>query len=155
MDERSIEQMRAVWRQHSTPVIFRRGSPHQLMVKLPFHVNNRAWLRISGRRHPQWLPSKSAFEVPQSWFNDLVRRCADRYGKVYIIQPHNKQQKCARRCWEAVGEECECSCAGENHGTQSSGAGWKEISDTFATKWEGRELACRLISRRVDPAANR
>jgi hypothetical protein len=74
--------------------------------------------------------------------------------KVYIIQPHNAQQKCARRCWEAEREECECSCGGEYYRSQSNGAGWKEISDTLATRWEGRELACRLISRRIPvPAA--
>lgn len=28
------------------------------------------------------------WELPKSWFNDLVDRALQRYGKVYIIQPY-------------------------------------------------------------------
>lgn len=35
---------------------------------------------------------------------------------------------------------------GEKHGSANS-AGWYVVSDTFAFRWETREMACRLIVR--------
>jgi hypothetical protein len=36
---------------------------------------------------------------------------------------------------------------GQNHGSHVSGTWWV-ISETFAMRWQGRELACRLIVKR-------
>jgi hypothetical protein len=35
---------------------------------------------------------------------------------------------------------------GENHGVQSPGGNWFTVSETFATLWHDRKLACRLMT---------
>lgn len=82
-----------------------------------------------------------------AWFGPLIRRCLQRYGRVYVIQPLNHSEVCASSCWDAKGDECQCSCYGTNHGGGRPAGAWKEISEAFAVQWSQRELACQLIVR--------
>ena len=147
----STSDLRRVWNQRTVPVLLRRGKgvDKRPRLRLPYEPakrNNRAWIR-NGRRHePVWHSTRHYWEVPHAWFNDLVERCLDEFGKAYIIQPYREQEKCARACWEAKGHECQCSCMGANHGAGDSG-GWMEVSETFASRWGDESLACRLLSR--------
>ena len=121
MDEGSKEQLRQIWSQEAVPVLYRRGPGNLLLARLPYDVTNRAWLQASGRKNPVWDAKARRWELPQAWFNNLVGRCLDKYGRVYIIQPYREQEKCAPACWAAQGEECQCSCMGVNHGASSPG----------------------------------
>jgi hypothetical protein len=147
MDGDPREQLKRVWNNPSIPVLYRRGPSNHLLARLPYDPTNRSWLRASGRKNPMWLSSKKYWELPQAWFNDLVKRCIEKYGRVYIIQPFRAQDKCAPACWNAEGEICECSCMGAYHGSGHPSGRWKIVSETFATRWNGRELACRLLTR--------
>lgn len=138
-------RLQEILHQTRAPVLIRRGPGYKLLVRLPYDVMNRGWLRISGTWHPEWDEKRKQWEVPQAWFDDLVKRCLVKYGCVYIVQPYREQEKCATSCWEAKGEECQCSCMGVNHGSLHPGGNWKIISDAFATRWGDRELACRLL----------
>lgn len=139
------DRIKKVWNQNHSPVIYRRGIGSPLLMRLPYKEGNRAWLKHYGRINPQWIIPKKHWEVPQAWFNDLVSRSLSRFGRLYIIQPYRAQEKCAPACWNAQGHECQCSCMGANHGSQSEGNGWYIVSDTFATRWNTVELACRLL----------
>lgn len=143
-----------VWRQGSIPVLARPLKKSPLFVRLPYAPDNRAWLQQSGRIHPKKARSEKTgavhWEVPIAWFAQLIRRCVDRYGRVYVIQPINRAEKCAGSCWNALWEICECSCLGTNHGGGRPAGAWKEISEAFAVLWSGAELACRLIERPRD-----
>lgn len=147
MDEDSHAKLASIWRQKAIPVLYRRGPGHPLLARLPYHLTNRPWLQASGRKNPIWLHKEKYWELPQAWFNDLVKRCAEKFGQVYVIQPYHQHETCAPACWNAAGEICECSCMGANHGSGHPGSGWKVVSDAFATRWGERELACRLIKR--------
>lgn len=140
-------RIREIWNQTRVPVIYRGGTGKKLMVRLPFRDDNRQFLRSDKRNNPAWIKDKKYWECPASWFNDIVRRTLDRWGSAYVIQPYVEQEKCAPACWNAEGHVCQCSCMGANHGSQSSGAGWFVVSDTFATRWNNSELACRLMRR--------
>ena len=145
MNNSEKEKINSVWRQGSVPVIYRRGTGYPLLMRLPFSAGNRAWLKSYARTNPTWIAEKRHWELPQAWFNDLVTRALTKWGKLYIIQPYREQEKCAPACWNALGHECQCSCMGANHGSQSSGSGWYIVSETFATKWNTHQLACRLL----------
>jgi len=121
------------------------GRGQRLRARLPYAETNRAWLQNGRRTRPIWVSSKQYWELPKAWFNDFVNRCLERYGKVYIIQPYREQEKCAPACLNATGHECECSCMGQNHGAGNDGS-WFEVSETFATRWGNRQLACRLLT---------
>lgn len=141
-----LEKIKQVWLQSRDPVIYRRGKGYPLLLRLPYQEDNRNWLRNGKRNNPVWDKSNKRWECPKAWFNDLVERSLERWGKLYVIQPYQHQEKCAPACWNAVGHECECSCMGEHHGSQNPAGNWFIVSDTFATKWQGKELACRLLT---------
>jgi hypothetical protein len=90
---------------------------------------------------------RTHWEVPMAWFGPLIRRCIQKYGAVYVIQPLDRSEVCARSCWEAQRDICECSCMGTNHGGGEPTGSWKEISEAFAIQWSKGELACRLLVR--------
>lgn len=136
----------AVWRQTLIPVIHRQtGKGQKLRVRLPFAQDNRRWLQVSGRVSPEWVVAEKHWELPKAWFNDLVDRALEKYGKVYVIQPYREQEKCSPACQNAIGHECQCSCMGRYHGAGNDGS-WFEVSDTFSTRWSDEELACRLMT---------
>lgn len=137
-----------VWNQKHIPVVFRRGGRgERLRIRLPYSADNRAWLQGERRTSAEWNAAERCWEVPKAWFNDFVREALARYGRLYIVQPYREQEVCAPACWNAVGHECNCSCMGANHGAGDSG-GWFEVSETFATRWGERHLACRLMTRK-------
>lgn len=138
-------RLEAIWRQEHVPVAWRSGEAGQpISVKLPFMIDNRSWLRSMGRRHPIWIERGKYWQIPKSWFNSLIDSALERYGSIYVVQPYREQEKCAPACMNAEGHVCQCSCMGANHGAGNDGS-WLEVSDTFATRWHERELACRLM----------
>ena len=142
----------AIWNQTTIPVVLRKEGSNPVQVRLPYAQNNRTWLQAGRRNKPKWLQDKKRWEVPKSWFEDLVRACLDRYQKVYVVQLHQEQQKCAPACWNAKGFHCECSCMGENHGSGQPDGNWHEVSETFAFQWEESMYACRLITKNGERA---
>lgn len=53
--------------------------------------------------------------------NKLVHGLAARYGRVKVIQ-YGGVEKCVESCWKGKPEtslQCECVCAGRNHGSGS------------------------------------
>lgn len=135
----------AIWNQALIPVILRRnGKGEKLRARLPYAKDNREWINGIGRSYAIWIDRGRYWELPKSWFNNFVNVALERYKKLYVIQPYREQEKCAPACMEATGHECECSCMGANHGAGNDGS-WFEVSETFATRWGDRELACRLM----------
>ena len=132
-----------VWRQHDIPVVIRRRHA-KIRVRLPYADNNRQWLRNDRRTEPEWNPGKRCWELPQAWFNNLVNQAIQRWGKVWVIQPHNVMEKCAPACQNAQGHVCECSCMGENHGAGNDGS-WFEVDETFAFRWQNLGMAAKLL----------
>lgn len=139
-------RLRQVWRQSAIPVVLRRPRPDPLLIRLPYAPDNFHWLRNDHRYKPTWNPTYTAWETPIAWFEDVIERILHRYGRVYIIQSYNAQQKCAPACWNAKGAHCECSCMGRNHGKGRPVGQWRAVSDTFAFSWGPRQYACRLVS---------
>lgn len=149
MDEVSGERLSIVLAQKRVPVLIRRGKGQLPRIQLPFDLTNRAWLRASGMNNPTWVAADKQWEVPQSRFTELVNRCLERFGQVWVVQPYNEQEKCAPACWDAKLEECQCSCMGVNHGSRGPNGRWKIVSENFATRWLGARMAARLMKRQT------
>lgn len=141
-----VAQFLEVWKQPSIPVVYKRRPGEKLVVKLPYRRDNHFWLRGFGRTRPEWNPITHTWNVPTSWFEPIVKQALNRYGKVYVIQGHNKKETCAPACWNARGIDCQCSCIGTHHGAGHPGGRWYELSETFAVRHWGRELSCRLFT---------
>lgn len=132
-------------------MIARPNKSPPLFVRLPYAIENRAWLQACGRINPDRVvgqrTGRTHWEVPVAWFGQLIRQCLIKYGQVYVIQPLNRTEVCARSCWEAQRDICECACMGTNHGGGQPSGSWKEISEAFALRWNKGELACQLLVR--------
>lgn len=139
-------RFKAIIQQEIIPVVIRSAQKGmKLRVRLPYSIDNRKWLSSIGRSSPSWIEKGKRWELPKSWFNKFVEASLQRYDKLYVIQPYREQEICARKCMEARGHDCNCSCMGANHGSGFHGS-WFEVSDTFATNWKGSDYACRLMS---------
>lgn len=157
MDQGAPSELRAIWRQSDIPVIVRKGPGYGLQVKIPGTASRLEkhrlalnWLRNlrPKGRNPIWTPRFNGWELPASWFDDLVRALLKNFDRLYIIQPHRSQEKCSTSCMEAKGHECQCSCLGAHHGSGGPDASWFVVSDAFATRWGTAELAARLMELR-------
>lgn len=140
--------LKYVWNQQTAPVALRRTGKGQLLrVRVPFADTNGRWLQNGRTITPIWIAKDRYWELPKAWFNDFVERALSDYGEVYVIQPYREQEKCSPACQNAVGHECQCSCMGLHHGAGNDGS-WFEVSDTFSTRWNDIEFACRLMTRK-------
>lgn len=143
--------LKYVWNQKHIPVALRRtGRGEKIRVRVPYADDNRQWLRNNHRIKPLWIGGDKAYwELPKAWFDDFINRSLIRYGSVYIIQPFREKEICARACQEAQGHECQCSCMGANHGAGFHGR-WFEVSEAFAIRKSEPQLACRLLTKKVN-----
>ena len=115
-------------------------------VRLPYDRFNGFWLRGNRRRRPTWNDERDCWEIPAAWFDDTVMRCVKKHGSAYVIQPYRAKETCAYACRHAKGFECQCSCMGENHGSEGANAGWLDIGEAFSVRYGPKEIACRLIT---------
>ena len=156
MDSDDNLKLKQVWHQGKIPVLLRRGEGYALQVRLLNHLRSSEFshdqfrflrsIRPTGHA-PKWLTRYKSWELPQSWFNDLVGNILRVHGKLYIIQPYREQEVCAPACMNASGHECQCSCMGANHGAGGPDGAWFVVSDTFATRSGDSHLACRLMTK--------
>jgi len=145
MTESKINAVRA-WEQSSIPAVFYNPKMLALCVKLPYAEGNRQFLKSDRIRDPKWHREQKMWTVPKAWFNDLINRSLGRYGRVYVIQPYREREVCAPACWKATGYECTCSCLGSNHGRDWVDHTFFVVSNTYAVRWGGYRLSCRMLT---------
>jgi len=140
-----------IWRNGVIPVVYRPPGIDPLMVRMPFALDNGAWLQGAHRSRPDWVERFKCWTLPRSWFTPLVDQLLNKFRQVYVIQPVRAHAKCAPACWNARGLECECSCLGVNHGAGQPEGRWYEISETCAVRWRDSELRWSLLKRPMVP----
>lgn len=117
----------------------------------------KLWVRINespessqliklNRTYPVWISRYICYEVPSSWFNDLIRTLIDKFGAVYIIQPYSEKEECSPSCKAAKRHECECSCYGQYHGVEYAGNDWFEVSEAYEVRWGPKQWGCRFLT---------
>lgn len=112
LEDSDNANLKRIWRQGDIPVVFKRRHPLPVLVRVPFAVGNKDWLRDGRRNIPNWNSQFKAWETPTAWFDSVIKLCLRRYAQAYVIQLYREQQKCAPACWNAEGFHCECSCMG-------------------------------------------
>ena len=140
------------WQQKDIPVIVRTrkrgGGNPKLRVRLPEYGDHYTLLKGTNKynRNPVEVPAKRYWEVAYRRLNGLVEILANFYGKVILIQPVREKQVCARKCMEATGFECECSCLGANHGAYNMDSSWYEVDDTYAVRHGSEYASLKIIA---------
>lgn len=140
-----IQDFNRFWKQTRFPVIFQRQRPARLLIRLPYAVDNRIWLRNGEKNIPNWDKENGAWEVPQAWFERVIRLSFTRYGACFVIQLYREKEVCAPACWNALGADCECSCMGANHSSGQPSGRWYEVGETFAVLWGVQRYSVRFL----------
>ncbi|MFY1673674.1 hypothetical protein ACN27G_27570 [Plantactinospora sp. WMMB334] len=114
------------------PHIYRPMQPDRLRLGMPYHRNNRSWLKsvLGDRIQPTWVKNPGYWTLARSHFTPLVDALLERFGVVFASVEFSTTQKCDTRCREALGDDCECSCLGERHGGGLWGDGWVQVGET-------------------------
>ncbi|MFT4793892.1 MAG: hypothetical protein ACJAVR_003262 [Paracoccaceae bacterium] len=136
------------WNNKTTPIVIRSASKGvQLALRTPYADDNKFWVNRLASSRAVWDGNLKAWILPMRWLNNVINRSLERCGSIYVVQPYNDSETCAPACRNATGHVCECSCMGEFHGTQD-GESWFDVSETFAIRWKGPELAIRKITKK-------
>lgn len=114
-------------------VILERGLTGRLRLwRLPYQRDNRGWLKeqLGDRIRPSWVKgSPGHWETARAHLMPLLRALVGRFGQVEVWLEFSRTQKCDKRCRDATGDECVCSCLGMYHGG-IWGRGWFEVGET-------------------------
>ena len=102
----------------------------RLLVCLDYRPGNRQWLRDTLGCQPRRNPTTRRWEIARVHFRRLVEEIALAYGSVDVDVEFSTSERCDKRCREARGDDCSCSCMGENHGGAAYLKYWLEVGDS-------------------------
>lgn len=130
------------------PRIYRPLAPDRIQLRMPYDPANRRWLHqtLGDRIQPVWDKPGRRWLIARAHFGVLVDALVDRFGVVDVDAEFSTAQKCDRRCMEATGDDCECSCMGEHHGG-GIWFGWVEVGDTTLIRPDRMLRRMRLVGR--------
>lgn len=124
------------------------------MITVYRPVSGRLRLRLNGASADFWSWLKDhrvkkdgrAYTLPQTHFRAVIAEAA-REGDVTVITDRRiGTARCDTRCVKAVGDDCDCSCGGANHG--GSIAGYVEVGETTLVRLGDRQRVTRVFRKR-------
>ncbi|MBN6040063.1 endonuclease domain-containing protein [Amycolatopsis sp. 195334CR] len=123
----------------------------KVVAKIPARKGNRRWLHKTVRiRSPRLVDDR--WLLPRNCLVRLVTAAIDRYGFIAVCRDMSMLSRCNRACLEATGFECDCSCLGAHHGTDS--AGWFErAGDAMVTDLGESKRTVIVYGAKTDDAA--
>jgi len=94
--------------------------------------SNRAWLleTLGPRIRPAWNKPDRRWEIARPHLRVLVTELAERFGEVDVYLEFSVTERRDSRCRDAQGDDCECSCLGENHGGAAYWKHWIPVGET-------------------------
>lgn len=126
----------------------RRAEDNRIHIWLPYAEGNRRMLKsVLGKGCP--LARESGYwKISRNHAHDILAYLVRRYGRVQLFQDYTETTKCDTRCREAFGEDCECSCLGENHANGQFLTAWEIlVGETTIIGHKGKRVE-RFLSRR-------
>lgn len=98
---------------------------------MPFAGSNRGWLHAHlGERIRPEHAGGGVWAIARPHLQHLVDGLVDRFGHVDVVLDFRTAERCDTRCRDARGDECTCSCLGENHGGAAYWRNWIEVGET-------------------------
>ena len=115
-----------------------------LIIRVPYAKGNRQWMNNAAGRDAgvDFDRVTKTWTVRRSRFARMIEALADEHGSVLVTQYSASQSKCVESCWTGSPNrawECECSCAGSNHGS-----GWplgNEVKPGFSVATDYSEYS--------------
>jgi hypothetical protein len=117
-------------------------------------TNKSMFKSAAGRRiRPTWVAAdegepgwKGYWVIARNHLTVVAEEIAIRDGEVQIEMHYSTTEQCDRRCQEATGDECTCSCEGKYHG-DGQHASWIEINEDTLVADVGEKVVMRTLSR--------
>lgn len=104
----------------------------RVLTKMPYDGgSNRWWLHdhLGDRIQPEHR-GKGVWAIARPHLRYLVEGLAERFGHVDVLLDFRQSERCDTRCQRARGDECTCSCLGENHRGAAYWRNWIEVGET-------------------------
>ncbi len=98
---------------------------HPTRVRLPYLPDGGNYkllreIRGPGTHHPRYDSTTKEFVVPRNGTNELLAGLIARFSRIEVTVVGVASTTCVAACWDGNPDtvlECECACAGSNHGT--------------------------------------
>lgn len=84
--------------------------------------------------------------VARPHFRRVVEAAALRWGEASVTADVTDTHACGRLCWEAVSDDCSCSCFGSNHGGLDWTRGWIQVGEDWLVAHKKKRLTYRVTS---------
>lgn len=123
----------------------------RIVIRLPYAEGHRFWLRDvcgSGTR-PDFDPVRKVWLVARPHFRRVVDALALRYGVVDVYVDHTVRSACGKLCRDATGDDCTCSCLGDNHGSWTWRREWRRVDDHWLIRNEKMRRHYRVTAEQV------
>ncbi|MCB5910375.1 hypothetical protein [Streptomyces pinistramenti] len=129
------------------PWVRRNVGEQRLWVWMPYQGgSNRRWIleELGARVRPEWNKPAGRWEIARPHLCVLTGALAERFGEVDVYLQFAATERCDTRCQEAQGDDCTCSCMGENHGGAAYWRTWLLVGDTTLVDGARRERHLRI-----------
>jgi hypothetical protein len=126
----------------------------RIAVAVPYSKGTRLWLReVCGPgTRPEFDRERKVWTVARPHFRRIVEALASRYGVVDVYVDHTVRSTCGKLCREAEGDDCTCSCLGDNHGAHSWRREWHQVDEHWLIRNEKMRRRYRVTAEQVGAA---
>jgi hypothetical protein len=135
------------------PWIRRGYDEPRLWMVMPYGPRNRAWLHSALgeyiRPHRNNAVSPGRWEIAKPHLQLLTEALAKRFGQVDVYLEFSTTERCDRKCRQARGDDCTCSCRGEYHGGGTYWTDWLLVGEDTLIGPVGRVVR-HYVARRSD-----
>jgi hypothetical protein len=114
--------------------------------------SNREWFKDETGKaiRPWWIAGPKGWdghwEIARQHFLTVARALAGRFGQVELVMDFNEHERCDRRCRDARGDDCTCTCMGINH-RGGVYAGWVDVGETTLIRSAGVKRSTSTLTR--------
>ncbi|GAA2334717.1 hypothetical protein SVIO_027740 [Streptomyces violaceusniger] len=117
------------------PWVRRNVGEQRLWAWMPYQEgSNRRWIleELGERIRPEWNNEMTPgrWEIARPHLRTIVSALAERFGEVDVYLQFSATERCDTRCRDAAGDDCTCSCMGENHGGAAYWRNWMLVGET-------------------------
>lgn len=129
------------------PTVYRPAGSGRITVRMPYALGNRAWIHhnLGSGIHPVWNTTDKRWELARNHLRATVEALVERFGIVDVVI----DSYAVTRCRDAVGDDCDCQCVGENHGGAAYWKHWHAVGETTLIGTAG------IVRRRMRVGAGR
>ncbi|MGW7296072.1 hypothetical protein ACWGIB_27265 [Streptomyces xiamenensis] len=98
------------------------------------------------RTRPEWNTTAKRWEIARPHLKTVVSALIDRFEEADVYLEFSTTERCDKRCEEAVGDDCTCSCMGENHGGAAYWERWQLVDGDTLVGPAGRRERRYLVT---------